>query len=210
MLRYPIVGTCNRTNLPNQPRYPTRKHVVRDAAMDGPVRATMTVSICPHGSWTEEAWVSDRPDDVDAAFAEIVADLRRAGVGTTTPDLDDLTDTSELPIADDPDGTPPAGTPSPTMDRPRTVQDQPTSWRGHNAEWDWSWGTDEDHYVPPEPPPLPRLPPDDRGPGPDRDRRRPADHPVPDRPEHPRRHPDRPPVGHLRRRHAAAPRPPDP
>jgi hypothetical protein len=127
--------------------------------MDGPVRATMTVSICPHGSWTEEAWVSDRPDDVDAAFAEIVADLRREGVGTTIPDLDDLTDTSELPIADDPDGTPPAGTPSPTMDRPRTVQDQPTSWRGHNAEWDWSWGTDEDHYVPPEPPPLPRLRP---------------------------------------------------
>jgi len=27
---------------------------------------------------TKEAWVSDRPDDVDAAFAEIVADLDRA------------------------------------------------------------------------------------------------------------------------------------
>jgi hypothetical protein len=108
--------------------------------------------------------VSDRPDDVDAAFAEIVADLRREGVGRTIPDLDDLTDTSELPVTDDPDGTPPVGLPSPAadpsrVDRLRAPQDPPTSWRGHDAEWDWSWGTDEDHYVPPEPPPLPRLRP---------------------------------------------------
>ena len=46
--------------------------------------------------------MSDRPDDVDAAFAEIVADLEREGVGRTIPDLDDLTDTSELPTAIDP------------------------------------------------------------------------------------------------------------
>jgi hypothetical protein len=119
--------------------------------------------------------VSDRPDDVDAAFAEIVADLEREGVGRTIPDLDDLTDTSELPVTDDPDGTPPTGNPAPSgppqglapgrvartprnpADRPRA--DPPSSWRGHDAEWDWSWGTDEDHYVPPEPPPLPKLRP---------------------------------------------------
>jgi hypothetical protein len=121
----------------------------------------------PNGSWTEEAWVSDRPDDVDAAFAEIVADLQREGVGRTIPDLDDLTDTSELPVTDDPDGTPPAGfgsldptgthqgRPAPPTEAPRPS----ASWRGHDAEWDWSWGTDEEHYVPPEPPPLPKLRP---------------------------------------------------
>ncbi|MFL6124056.1 hypothetical protein [Actinophytocola sp.] len=108
--------------------------------------------------------MSDRPDDVDAAFAEIVADLRREGVGRTIPDLDDLTDTSELPVTDDPDGTPPVGMPSPAFDpsatdRTRPPHDPPTSWRGHGTEWDWSWGADEDHYVPPEPPPLPRLRP---------------------------------------------------
>lgn len=194
--------------------------------MDGCFRATMTVSTCPLGSWTEEAWVSDRPDDVDAAFAEIVADLRREGVGRTIPDLDDLTDTSELPVADDPDSTPPGGFASGSRglapgdlppralfqepdrppqgdredrtgrtgrfrrdrndrrdrgtrgdrgtrddrgarddrsgrgdlsDRPRS--DQPLAWRGHDGEWDWSWNTDDEHYVPPEPPPLPRLRP---------------------------------------------------
>lgn len=216
--------------------------------------------------------MSDRPDDVDAAFAEIVADLQREGVGRTIPDLDDLTDTSELPVADDPDSTPPGGFasglapgdlphrslsqdpdgPSHTdrsdrtdrTDRPersnrsersdrsgrtdrsgrigrfgrrdrgnrsgqgddsgrgngstrgdrstrdgrsgrgdrsgradgsgrggwtdagdrvdpgdRPRSEQPLAWRGHDGEWDWSWGTDDEHYVPPEPPPLPRLRP---------------------------------------------------
>jgi hypothetical protein len=129
----------------------------------------------PTGSWTEEAWVSDRPDDVDAAFAEIVADLQREGVGRTIPDLDDLTDTSELPVTDDPDSTPPGGfaggmpglaqgRAAPRepdqypVDRPRSSE-PPKAWRGHDGEWDWSWGTEEDHYVPPEPPPLPKLRP---------------------------------------------------
>lgn len=111
--------------------------------------------------------MSDRPDDVDAAFAEIVADLQREGVGRTIPDLDDLTDTSELPITDDPDSTPPGGfaSGSPGLAQGRPAPDAPTSqppapsWRGHDGEWDWSWGTDEDHYVPPEPPPLPKLRP---------------------------------------------------
>lgn len=128
--------------------------------MEASVRATMTVSTYPAGSWTEEAWVSDRPDDVDAAFAEIVADLQREGVGRTIPDVDDLTDTSELsdlPVTDDPDATPPAGRARVTP--PEPAREPPTSWRGHGTEWDWSWHTDEEHYVPPEPPPLPRLRP---------------------------------------------------
>jgi hypothetical protein len=108
-------------------------------------------SSCDHGQVTcspardpEEAWVSDRPDDVDAAFAEIVADLEREGVGRSIPDLDDP-----------PDETP-AATPAPA---PAPPADPPASWRGHDKDWDWSWGTDDEHYVPPEPPPLPRLRP---------------------------------------------------
>lgn len=89
--------------------------------------------------------MSDRPDDVDAAFAEIVADLEREGVGRTMPDL------NEPP--DEPD-TPTAPTPTPTR-----AAEPAQAWRGHDADWDWSWGTDEEHYVPPEPPPLPKLRP---------------------------------------------------
>jgi hypothetical protein len=97
------------------------------------------------GSRTEEAWVSDRPDDVDAAFAEIVADLEREGVGRTLPDLNEPQDEPDPPTA-----------PTPAQPRPA---EPPQAWRGHDADWDWSWGTDEEHYVPPEPPPLPKLRP---------------------------------------------------
>jgi hypothetical protein len=97
------------------------------------------------GSRTEEAWVSDRPDDVDAAFAEIVADLEREGVGRTLPDLNEPPGEPDTPTA-----------PTPAQPRP---SEPPQSWRGHDADWDWSWGTDEEHYVPPDPPPLPKLRP---------------------------------------------------
>jgi hypothetical protein len=85
--------------------------------------------------------VSDRPEDVDAAFAEIVADLRREGVGVDVP----KDEPAPAPADEEPPPAP-AGPP-------------PPGWRGHEADWDWSWGTDEEHYVPPEPPPLPRLRP---------------------------------------------------
>jgi len=111
--------------------------------MVGSVRATMARKHLLAGSRTEEAWVSDRPDDVDAAFAEIVADLEREGVGRTMPDLNEAPDEPET-------------TPAPTPVRPA---EPPQAWRGHEADWDWSWGTDEEHYVPPEPPPLPKLRP---------------------------------------------------
>jgi hypothetical protein len=81
---------------------------------------------------------SDGPEDVDAAFAEIVADLEREGLGAMI-EADELGLTApESPPADrrppaPPDPAPPA---SP-------------------AEWD----TEEEHYVPPDPPPLPKLRP---------------------------------------------------
>jgi hypothetical protein len=98
--------------------------------------------------------VSERPEDVDAAFAAIVADLEREGLGADVVADTEPTEefTTELTAVDDRD--PPAGP---------AAAGEPTApiaaWRGHEAEWDWSWSTDEEHYVPPEPPPLPRLRP---------------------------------------------------
>ncbi|HEX4720909.1 MAG TPA: hypothetical protein VH333_00235 [Pseudonocardiaceae bacterium] len=88
---------------------------------------------------------SDGPEDVDAAFAEIVADLEREGLGasvveanldpTAFPDLNDLTPTD----------------PSPT---------EPVGWRVPSVSWeDAVTAEEEGHYVPPDPPPLPRLRP---------------------------------------------------
>jgi hypothetical protein len=112
-------------------------------------------------TFPKEAQVPDRPDDVDAAFAAIVADLEREGVGAGLPDLDDPTDSASAtagtdkgteakePEAKDTEADPPAKPAAPP----------PAAWRGQQTEWDWTWSTDEEHYVPPEPPPLPRLRP---------------------------------------------------
>jgi hypothetical protein len=96
--------------------------------------------------------VPDRPEDVDAAFAEIVAGWEREGVGSQPPDLDEPAGDSSQPASgsDDRDGP---STPA------RQASPPPAAWRGSDTEWDWSWGTDEEHYVPPEPPPLPKLRP---------------------------------------------------
>ena len=88
--------------------------------------------------------MSDRPEDVDAAFAEIVADLRREGVGVDVP----KDEPSPAPREAETPTTPAAPTGPP-----------PPGWRGHETEWDWALSTDDEHYVPPEPPPLPRLRP---------------------------------------------------
>jgi hypothetical protein len=110
--------------------------------------------------------VPDRPEDVDAAFAEIVAGLEREGVGRL-PDPDEAgpgsggsvgEPTADTAAGNTPDTAPdaPAGEEPPAV---RPAAPPPPAWRGSETEWDWSWGTDEDHYVPPEPPPLPRLRP---------------------------------------------------
>lgn len=92
--------------------------------------------------------MSERPEDVDAAFAAIVADLEREGFGadvpTDTEPTEELTTSGQREAAEPTTGEPTAPI---------------TAWRGQEAEWDWSWGSDEEHYVPPEPPPLPRLRP---------------------------------------------------
>jgi hypothetical protein len=95
---------------------------------------------------------SEGPEDVDAAFAEIVAGLEREGLGTS---LIDDADSEEPPDR-------PASSPATERDRP--------GWRPSAVDWD-PMGTDpmgmdalgepelaeHEHFVPPEPPPLPKL-----------------------------------------------------
>ncbi|MFI5559627.1 hypothetical protein [Amycolatopsis japonica] len=91
----------------------------------------------------------DGPEDVDATFAEIVADLRAEGVGLFPED--DLEKTPEKPAEKAPRPEPSDAEPEP-------------GWRGGGTSWDKTLfeddpagsTDDEGHFVPPEPPPLPR------------------------------------------------------
>ncbi|WET81902.1 hypothetical protein P3102_12155 [Amycolatopsis sp. QT-25] len=95
----------------------------------------------------------DGPEDVDATFAEIVADLRAEGVGLFPKD--DL----EKPAGKT------AEKPAEKTPRPEQPDAEPEAgWRGGGTSWDKTLfeddpagpGEDEGHFVPPEPPPLPR------------------------------------------------------
>ncbi|MBO0839629.1 MAG: hypothetical protein J2O49_02275 [Sciscionella sp.] len=145
----------------------------------------------------------DGPEDLDAAFAEIVADLEREGIGTGVYTSDETLPTLG-PDADGPRGRPdiagrrtgsdlddPRRPPTTDADqqrparRPASSEDASTSgtpastagrddhtgpagaWRAPDGEWDPNaelntegWlsdpDADDEHYVPPEPPPLPR------------------------------------------------------
>ncbi|GAA4614114.1 DUF308 domain-containing protein [Saccharopolyspora hordei] len=80
----------------------------------------------------------DGPEDIDAAFAEIVADLERDATFARWPEDADPGD------EDDRTETPPAV--EPTAVAP--VESGPRDWTPSADE-------DDEHYVPPEPPPLP-------------------------------------------------------
>jgi hypothetical protein len=96
---------------------------------------------------------SDGQDDVDAAFAQIVADLEREGFGSE-PSADAGVEYSTGQDQAKPSPEPPASTGKAT-EEPR----RPEVWRPPQTEWDWTFGSDTEHYVPPEPPPMPRLRP---------------------------------------------------
>jgi hypothetical protein len=83
----------------------------------------------------------DSPQDIDAAFAQIVADLQREGVGRSLPE-------------DEPRRRPAAPAPAPPEEQPRPTE---ASWRGYSGEHDTFNDNEDEHYEPPEPPPLPRL-----------------------------------------------------
>lgn len=79
---------------------------------------------------------TDGPENVDELFAEIVAGLERDGVGKDWLDLDEASPESDLKaLGDAADET------------PSTPVDEP-----EQRDRD-----DEEHYVPPDPPPLPVL-----------------------------------------------------
>ncbi len=85
---------------------------------------------------------SDGPEDIDAAFAEIVADLERDTKFGKWPGEDD----AEQPAADE-RTTPSVGAPD------ENKQVEPPAEQGPR---DWAPAAEEEgHFVPPEPPPLP-------------------------------------------------------
>lgn len=77
------------------------------------------------------------PENVDQAFAEIVADLRREGLGTEWSDRPGVDGRADDPVT--------ATTPMTVPFEVIGPAEQPVGV------------VDEEHYVPPEPPPLPPL-----------------------------------------------------
>ena len=86
----------------------------------------------------------DGPEDVDAAFAEIVAGLEREGLGSFLTEEDPVTETGPTPPPEPAAGAAPQAT------------TEPTGWRTGDQEWDWASASDDEHYIPPEPPPFPK------------------------------------------------------
>ncbi|OLR95162.1 hypothetical protein [Actinokineospora bangkokensis] len=95
----------------------------------------------------------DGPEDVEAAFAQIVADLRREGVGLPLPTEAEVTRDRADTADDQPPAQPKPPAPSPQPKPPAST------WRAHDTEIDWNNDNEDEHYEPPEPPPLPRLRP---------------------------------------------------
>ncbi|GAB3142951.1 hypothetical protein [Amycolatopsis sp. NPDC004378] len=97
----------------------------------------------------------DGPEDVDATFAEIVADLRAGGFGLPEEDTADTAGTA-LSAEGDSRKAPERPAEPPAVDSPPD-----TGWRSGGTTWDTTMFSDDpagddEHYVPPEPPPLPR------------------------------------------------------
>ncbi|WP_197319262.1 hypothetical protein [Saccharomonospora sp. NB11] len=112
---------------------------------------------------------ADGPEDVDATFAKIVADLRAEGFGTDSGDdlrdLGDGDDVDDLLVDTDDEED---GRPGRTRLRSSREPDAPppaSGWRESPTGWDETmlgddrtagFEDDDEHFVPPEPPPLPR------------------------------------------------------
>ncbi|MBB5856740.1 hypothetical protein ACFQ05_28010 [Amycolatopsis umgeniensis] len=105
----------------------------------------------------------DGPEDVDATFAEIVADLRAEGVGLFPEE--DLGKPAGKAV-EKTEKAEKVEKPSEKAPRPETSSeaDPEPGWRGGGTSWDKTLfeddpagsSDDEGHFVPPEPPPLPR------------------------------------------------------
>jgi hypothetical protein len=98
----------------------------------------------------------DGPEDVDATFAEIVADLRAGGFGLPEEDIAD-TDTGAATAP----GVGAGNESRKTPERPAEDTPPEPGWRSGGTSWDATMfsddpADDDEHYIPPEPPPLPR------------------------------------------------------
>jgi hypothetical protein len=105
----------------------------------------------------------DGPEDVDATFAEIVADLRADGFGLPENDTADTADTTDTAGAAGAAGAEPESrkTPRRPVEPPAVETPPEPGWRSGGTSWDTTMFSDDpagedEHYVPPEPPPLPR------------------------------------------------------
>lgn len=109
---------------------------------------------------------SDGPEDVDAAFAEIVADLEREGFGETI-DGDLTAKPSEQADSTRRSEPSKAGEPKESSEREETDKapkreaepEDPVAssgWRTSEQPFDWEFDNEDEHYEPPEPPPVPR------------------------------------------------------
>ena len=94
----------------------------------------------------------DGPEDVDATFAEIVADLRAGGFGLPEEDTAEAAGSESRKTPERPERP---------ADPPAVESPPEPGWRSGGTSWDTTMfsddpADDEEHYVPPEPPPLPR------------------------------------------------------
>ncbi|SDQ07006.1 hypothetical protein [Actinopolyspora saharensis] len=86
---------------------------------------------------------SDGPEDIDKAFAEIVAELERDSSVPQWPEESSGRPSSETASATE-------TSPPPAAEEPSGTEKGPRDWAPTEAE------EDEGHYEPPEPPPLPK------------------------------------------------------
>ncbi|MEA5364886.1 hypothetical protein VA596_35505 [Amycolatopsis sp., V23-08] len=110
----------------------------------------------------------DGPEDVDATFAEIVADLRADGFGLpemdTADNAGDTGGTAGRGVAEESESRKAPDRPAEPSKPPKppAAADPPeTNWRSGGTTWDSTMfsddpADDDEHFVPPEPPPLPR------------------------------------------------------
>lgn len=98
----------------------------------------------------------DGPEDVDAAFAEIVAGLEREGLGSFLDEEDPLTDGADGADGADRANNGPKPPIEPAATTTQAATTEPGGWRTADQDWDWASASDEEHYVPPEPPPFPK------------------------------------------------------
>lgn len=104
----------------------------------------------------------DGPEDVDATFEEIVADLRAEGLGSTGS-YDTKRATDPPPELEGKPDAEPGAAPEPEPGGvAESLAGAGAGWREGGAGWDETMfadgplDSDDEHYVPPEPPPIPK------------------------------------------------------